>query len=64
MCICVCLSKGLCITVKCLKRTKGCVGTPVAEVIGGCELPDVVAGSRDICCKGSNSLTAEPSLEL
>ena len=51
MCICVCLSKGLCITVKCLKRTKGCVRTPGAEVIGGCGLPDVVAGSQDIAAK-------------
>lgn len=64
MCICVCLTKGLCITVQCLKRTKGSVGTPGAEVIGGCGLPDVVAGSRDIRCKVSTNLTAEPSLKL
>lgn len=46
------------------KEDKMGVGTPEAGVMGGCELPDVVARSQDICCKGSTNLTAEPSLKL
>lgn len=46
------------------KEDKVGVRTPGAEVMGGCELPNVVARSQDIRCKDSTNLTAEPSLKL